>query len=145
MLGAQRDRLRNQRTQFNEIQLTEEALEILNGFDPQDLQLMLQRNTQALRRPSALVRPTMQRNTRRDVFNFFNQEQVQNPPNRQNNQQNEVENNAHQRPNVNNQGGNRTIHEENVPRNEQEMAQNQRNNNNQNQPNITQYFDRGNQ
>ena len=78
-LTQNRERLRANQRQFGQVHLTEEAMRIFNEFNPQDVELLLRRNNQAIRRPATLMRQTMRRNTRAQL-QFLRENNQQNPP-----------------------------------------------------------------
>ena len=117
LLNENRNRLDALQQRFRTLNLTQEAIEILDNFNPQELQLMLKANTHTLQRPATLLRPTMRRNTRQQVQFLQNQPQTNQANLNQPPQQGEN--------NQNNQGPNQARIEEEPNRNRQLEEQNQ--------------------
>ena len=60
-LDFHKERLKKNQKQLQTMNLTEEALQIMNEFDPNELSLMLKRSHQSLKRPTVILRQTRQR------------------------------------------------------------------------------------
>jgi hypothetical protein len=125
VLNANRQRLREERLQTRTITVTAEAWEILEAFEPNDLELILKTSLHTLKRPSTLLRETRQRE-RRVPQQFL--------PGQNQNQQNPGQNqNA-------NQGNPNAIQ----PDHPQGQMQNPDQGNDPNQRNINDFFNRQN-